>query len=94
MAEKIDESRMRAPRKVSKVVRVGLLSSSAATAALALMYCTGNRYIGFGRTISETEQSLLLVLAISLFVGFGAANLVSRWRAHQTANLHRGGQGS
>ncbi len=93
MAERIDESRMRVPRKVSKVVRVGMLSSSAATAALALTYCTGNRYVGFGRTISETEQSLLLVLAISLFVGFGAANLVSRWPARQTENSQPRGQG-
>ena len=94
MAEKIDESRMRAPRKVSKVVRVGLLSSSAATTALSLMYCTGNRYVGFGRTISEREQSLLLVLAISLLVGFGAASFTSRGLARQSANLQRGGQGS
>ncbi len=94
MAEKIDESKMLAPRRISKVVRVGLLSSSAATAALALTYFTGNRYVGFGRTISETNQLLLLVLAISLFVGFRAANLVSRWHACQTENSQPGGQGN
>ncbi|MGI8744397.1 MAG: hypothetical protein ACR2NN_17860 [Bryobacteraceae bacterium] len=93
MAEEIDPSGMRAPRKGPKVVRIGLLSSSAATAALVLTYCTGNRYVGFGRTISETEQSLLLLLAISLLVGFGVVNLLSRWHARQTANSKQDGQG-
>lgn len=81
MADEIGASRIRAPRKALKAQCVGLLSSGAATTALALTYCVGNRDVGFGRSVSEAEQSILLILASLLFVGFTAAYVLPRLRA-------------
>ena len=61
----------------SRVLRVGLVSSSSACMALALTWLTGSRNLGFGKSISESGQRFLLLIAVLLFVGFAIANLVT-----------------
>ena len=68
-------------RHSSRVSQIGLIASSAATGALLVTYCSGNRNLGFGRSISEIEQKLLLILAGLMMVGFAAVNLLARRRA-------------
>jgi hypothetical protein len=53
----------------SRVRCVGLAASTVALAALLLTLCAGNRNLGFGRSISETEQSVPMVFAGVSFVG-------------------------
>ena len=69
-------------------LRVGLLSSGLAIAALTLTCITGNRDVGFGRSVSRSEQRLLLLTAALFFLGFAVANLV-RFRAGMTRSNRR-----
>ncbi|MDQ2843680.1 MAG: hypothetical protein M3Y72_22095 [Acidobacteriota bacterium] len=47
---------------------IGLLASAIAFAALFITAVSGNRSLGFGRSISEVEPESLLVLAGLLFI--------------------------
>jgi ABC-type transport system involved in cytochrome c biogenesis permease component len=81
METKIERKVTQAPQQGSRVLRIGLVASGAATLAFLLTYCIGNRDLGFGRSISQADQKLLLIAASLLFVGFIVASLVSRQRA-------------
>lgn len=98
MAAAVEKRTKGIPRRSSRVRRIGFFASSAATAALFVTYFSGNRYLGFGKSISETEQELLLIVSGLLMVGFGTLNLLSRWREDRsniaTANLNRPVTGS
>jgi len=98
MAAAVEKRVSGVPPRSSRVRRIGLFASSAATAALFVTYCSGNRYLGFGRSISETEQKVLLIVAGLLMVGFGAVSLLSRWGEARsniaTTNLNRTVTGS
>jgi hypothetical protein len=63
--------------RTSRALRVALLSSGLACAALTLTYLTGSRDLGFGKSISGSGQRFLLLIAVLLFVGFAIANLVT-----------------
>ena len=77
----------------SRVREIGLFASCAATAALFVTYCSGNRNLGFGRSISGAEQKLLLIVAGLLMLGFGAASVVSRYRANRSNLSVTGSEG-
>ena len=89
MATKVDRKVTQAPQQGSRVLRIGLAASGAATLAFLLTCCTGNRNLGFGRSISQADQKLLLIAASLLFVGFGIANIISlrngRWSKSRLA---------
>ena len=93
MAAAVEKRVSGVPTRSSRVRRIGLFASSAATAALFVTYCSGNRYLGFGKSISETDQKALLIVAGLLIVGFGAVSLLSRWREARanvaTTNLNQ-----
>jgi hypothetical protein len=63
--------------RTSRALRVGLLSSGLACAALTLTYLTGSRDLGFGKSISESGQRFLLLIAVLFFAAFAIANLVT-----------------
>ncbi len=69
----------------SRVLLVGLVSSGLAAAALEVTCLADNRELGFGWTISKSEQRLMLLIATLFFVGFAIANLVKR-RAYGRRN--------
>lgn len=68
-----------------RVRQIGLIASSAATAALFVTYFGDNRSLGFGRSVTETEQNVLLVVASLLMIGFAAANVFSRRRSRHSS---------
>jgi hypothetical protein len=47
----------------SRMQRISFAASSVAFGALFLTLCEGNRNVGFGKSISEREQRLLLGLS-------------------------------
>lgn len=63
--------------RTSRALLVGLLSSGSACAALALTCLTGSRDLGFGKSISDSGQRFLLLIAMLFFVSFAIANLVA-----------------
>ena len=83
-------------RRSSRVLQVGLVASSAPKAALLVTYCSGNRYLGFGRSLSEAEPIVVSVVAGLLVIGFGARTLLLQGglvgRIRRT-NLNRSGTG-
>lgn len=98
MAEAVEKRINGVRQHSSRVRQIGFVASSAATAALFVTYWSGNRYLGFGRSISGTEQRVLLIVAGLLMVAFGAVNLLARRRAHRlnlaSTTLNRSGTGS
>jgi len=98
MAAEVEKRVNGVPLRSSRARRIGLFASVAATAALFVTCCSGNRYLGFGRSISETEQKVLLTVAGLLMVGFGAGSFLLRWREDRlnlaTTNLNRTVTGS
>ncbi len=82
MAAAIGRQRGPGGKRKVRVLRTGLIASGSAFSAFMLSYCTGNRDVGFGKTISRTDQLVLLIAASLLFAGFSIATTV-RMRARR-----------
>lgn len=79
---------------IPRSLRIGFIASAIALIALPITFITGNRNVGFGKSISCGEQRDLMILASLIFAAQTAAVVVRTYprKAHGDREVRDVGQ--